>query len=52
MCSKGSKVTASKKPFMRNCSYNKIHLILLDYKLGDMFGTLLLGRLKIIMELR
>ena len=46
MCSKRSKVTASKKPFMRNCGYNKIQLILLDYKLGDMFGDSIARKIK------
>ena len=46
MCRKGSKVTASKKPVMRNCGYNKILLILLDYKLGDMLGNSVARKIK------
>jgi hypothetical protein len=51
MCSKGSIVTASKRPFMRKCVYNKIHLIMLDYKLGDMFGDSVARKIKNMMEL-
>ncbi len=51
MCSKGSKVTASKRPFMGKCVYSKIHLVLLDYKMGDMFGDSVARKIKNIMEL-